>query len=85
MVLYYLPLASGSQKIFGTPEESFWCCTGTGMENHSKYGQDIYYKDAKEGLYINLFIPSVLSWKEKGLTLQMDTRYPEDKNGYDHL
>ncbi len=79
MVLYFLPLASGTEKQFGTPEDSFWCCTGTGMENHTKYGQDIYYNDPNGGLYVNLFIPSVLSQKDKNMTLQMDTRYPEDK------
>ncbi|WP_299289050.1 beta-L-arabinofuranosidase domain-containing protein, partial [uncultured Mucilaginibacter sp.] len=79
MVLYYLPLASGTEKKFGTRDSSFWCCTGTGMENHSKYGMDIYYKDNLGGLFVNLFIPSVLTWKEKGITWQMDTKYPEDK------
>lgn len=80
MVLYYLPLASGTQKQFGTPEDSFWCCTGTGMENHAKYGENIYYKDNGGGLYVNLFIPSVLSWKEKSMEVKLQTRYPENGN-----
>ncbi|HEX8023923.1 beta-L-arabinofuranosidase domain-containing protein [Mucilaginibacter sp.] len=77
MVLYYLTLAPGTQKQFGTPNDSFWCCTGTGMENHSKYGMDIYDKDSKGGLYLNLFIPSTLNWKEKGMQWTMETSYPE--------
>jgi DUF1680 family protein/acetyl esterase/lipase len=77
MVLYYLPLASGSEKKFGSATGDFWCCTGTGMENHTKYGKDIYYKSSDGGLYVNLFISSTLQWKEKGARLEMSTSYPE--------
>lgn len=77
MVLYYLPLASGTEKRWGTPTESWWCCSGTGMENHTKYARDIYYKGTGGALYVNLFIPSELTWKEKGLGLKMETAYPE--------
>ncbi|MDF2192792.1 glycoside hydrolase family 127 protein [Paraflavitalea sp. CAU 1676] len=77
MVLYYLPLVSGGQKKFNSPTNDFWCCTGTGMENHAKYGQDIYYKANNGDLYINLFIPSTLNWKEKQAQLEMVTAYPE--------
>lgn len=57
-----------SQKGFSHPTESFWCCVGTGMENHTKYGESIYaYSDDR--LYVNLFIPSVLDWKERGIKL----------------
>jgi len=44
-------------------DRSFWCCVGTGMENHTKYAQSIYYHDA-HSLYVNLFIPSELSWTD---------------------
>ena len=77
MVLYYLPLKAGGKKIFGTPEDSFWCCTGTGMENHAKYGEDIYFKDPKGGLYVNLFIPSRLDWAEKGFVIKQESQFPE--------
>jgi DUF1680 family protein len=77
MVLYYLPLASGAEKKFGSATGDFWCCTGTGMENHTKYGKDIYYKSSDGGLYVNLFVSSTLQWKEKGAKLEMETSYPE--------
>ncbi|MEN2416359.1 beta-L-arabinofuranosidase domain-containing protein [Flavobacterium mesophilum] len=77
MALYYFPLKSGEKKIFGTPDDSFWCCTGTGMENHAKYGEAIYAKGSEGDLYINLFIPSVLNWKEKGLKLKQTGNFPE--------
>lgn len=76
MMCYYVPLRSGSHKRYNTPTDSFWCCTGTGVENHSKYGDSIYFHNNHE-LYVNLFIASQLNWKAKGLTLRQETRYPD--------
>jgi len=73
---YFVSLKPGHFKTYSTPTESFWCCVGTGMENHVKYGDSIYFHN-DDSLYVNLFIPSVLTWKEKGLTLTQETRYPE--------
>ncbi|MEY8588599.1 glycoside hydrolase family 127 protein [Phocaeicola sartorii] len=75
MVTYFLPLLSGSHKVYSTKENSFWCCVGSGFENHAKYGEAIYYHNDK-GIYVNLFIPSVVNWKEKGLTLRQETDFP---------
>lgn len=77
MVCYFSPLSAGSSKIFSTPYDSFWCCVGTGFENHARYGEFIYFKNTKNDLYINLFIPSVLSWKERGILVEQTTRFPE--------
>ncbi len=77
MVAYFLPLLPGAHKVYSTPEHSFWCCVGTGFENHAKYGEAIYYHN-KSDLYVNLFIPSQLTWKEKGITLSQETAFPED-------
>jgi hypothetical protein len=76
MMCYYVPLRPGAFKTFSKPEDSFWCCVGTGMENHAKYPDTIYFHDA-QSLYVNLFIPSELRWKEKGLTVRQETRFPE--------
>ncbi len=67
MTCYYVPLASDGMKTYATPTESFWCCTGTGMENHVKYGNTIYAKGNDGSLYVNLFIPSTLGWKERNM------------------
>lgn len=75
MVCYFLPLLSGAHKVYSTKENSFWCCVGSGFENHAKYGEGIYYRSAA-GIYINLFIPSVVRWKEKGITLKQETAFP---------
>lgn len=76
MVCYFMPFKPGLFKVYSTPHNSFWCCVGTGFENHAKYGEAIYFHDSN-GLYVNLFIPSVLDWKEKGLKIRQETNYPE--------
>lgn len=78
MVTYFLPLLSGSHKVYSTKENSFWCCVGSGFESHAKYGEAIYYHNDK-GLYVNLFIPSVVNWKEKGLILRQETAFPAEE------
>lgn len=75
MMTYYVSLKPGHFKTFSTPTDAFWCCVGTGMENHVKYGDSIYFHDASS-LWVNLFIPSVLSWRDKGLTVRQETRFP---------
>jgi DUF1680 family protein len=77
MVIYYCPLKPGAFKTFSTPMDSFWCCVGTGMENHSKYNDTVYFHD-ESSLYVNLFIPSELTWKDKGLKIRQQTKYPEE-------
>jgi DUF1680 family protein len=76
MMCYYVPLRSGSRRNYNTPNDSFWCCTGTGVENHAKYGDSIYFHSDGD-LYVNLFIASELDWKAKGLKLRQETRYPD--------
>ncbi len=78
MVCYFLPLMSGAFKVYSTPENSFWCCVGSGFENHAKYGEGIYYHD-DSGVWVNLFIPSTLSWRERGFALQQQTLFPEEE------
>jgi hypothetical protein len=78
MMMYFLSLAPGHFKVYCTPTESFWCCTGTGVENHAKYGDSIYFHDDST-LWVNLFIPSELSWREKGITVRQETKFPEEE------
>ncbi len=77
MVMYYVAMNPGHFKIYCTPEDSFWCCTGTGMENHAKYGDSIYYHDAN-GLFVNLFIASELNWADKEIVVRQETKYPQE-------
>jgi hypothetical protein len=76
MFTYFMSLEPGLYKTYSTPYDSFWCCVGTGMENHTKYGEAIYFHGA-DSVYVNLFIPSELTWAEKGLRLEQRTDYPK--------
>ncbi len=78
LTMYFVPLASGYWKRFATPRNSFWCCTGTGVESFSKLADSIYFHD-DAGLYVNLFLASELDWREKGLKLRQQTTYPEQE------
>lgn len=75
MVAYFLPLKTGSHKVYSTPFNSFWCCVGSGFESHAKYAESIYFHNDK-GVFVNLFIPSVLSWKEKNVEITQLTDFP---------
>jgi DUF1680 family protein len=76
MTMYYVPLQGGYWKMFGLPADSFWCCTGTGTENFSKLQDSIYFHNDRT-LFVNLFMPSTLEWREKGLTLRQETQFPD--------
>ena len=77
MVTYFLSYTPGTFKTYCTKENSFWCCVGTGFENHAKYAEGIYYHDDR-GIYVNLFIPSELTWRDKGITLVQQTKFPDE-------
>jgi DUF1680 family protein len=76
MTMYYVPLASGYWKMYGLPRESFWCCTGTGVENFSKLQDSIYFHN-DQALYVNLFMASTLEWREKGVSVRQETQFPD--------
>lgn len=78
MLMYYVPLQPGMYKTFGTPFDAFWCCTGTGSEEYAKLTDSIYFHD-DSSVYVNLFIPSKLDWKERGLKLRQTTKLPYDE------
>jgi uncharacterized protein len=73
---YYLSLTPGAWKTFNFEDKSFWCCTGTGVEEFSKLNDSIYWKD-DHGVYVNLFIASDLNWQEKGFRLRQETKFPD--------
>ena len=77
MFVYFATVKPGHFKTYSTPENSFWCCVGTGMENPARYGESIYFHSA-DALYVNLFIASEVTWKEKGVVLRQETRFPDE-------
>jgi len=76
-VTYFYSLKPGHFKTYSTPFDSMWCCVGTGIENHSKYGDTIYCHN-DDTLWVNLFIPSQLDWEEKGVTIRQETGFPRE-------
>lgn len=76
MVCYMSPMSSGSRKTFSLPFDSFWCCVGTGMENHAHYGEFIYFTDRGNEVFVNLYIPSTFGWEAQGVTLEQKTEFP---------
>ena len=74
--VYFTPMRSGHYRVYSQPQTSFWCCVGSGMENHARYGEMIYgHKD--KNLYVNLFIPSTLDWN--GTMIEQQTAFPEEE------
>ncbi len=74
---YYVPLRAGGIKTYSNDYNSFVCCHGTGMESSTKFGDSIYFHDGASTLYVNLFIPSVLTWSARGVTVRQETGFPE--------
>ncbi len=78
MMMYYTPMKPGHFKTYNDPTNAFWCCVGTGIENHAKYGDSLYFHSADgHALYVNQFVASSLRWREKGITLTQKTQFPE--------
>ncbi|SDM07468.1 glycoside hydrolase family 127 protein [Pedobacter antarcticus] len=74
--VYFTPMRPGHYKVYSKPQEGFWCCVGSGLENHGKYGELIYAHNEKD-LFVNLFMASKLEWKEKKMSLVQQTTFPE--------
>jgi DUF1680 family protein len=74
--VYFTPMRPGHYRVYSKPETSFWCCVGSGLENHAKYNELIYAHKG-DHLYLNLFIPSRLHWTEKAMTFEQKTDFPE--------
>lgn len=88
--VYFTPMRSGHYRVYSQPQTSFWCCVGSGMENHARYGEMIYSHKGDSELIVNLFIPSVLTWgkttveqvnsfpAEEGTTLIVNPKKPSE-------
>ena len=73
--VYFTPVRPRHYRVYSAPGEAMWCCVGTGMENHGKYGQFIY-THTDDALYVNLFVASELDWKDRGLVVRQETAFP---------
>ncbi len=77
MFTYMMPMIAGGAREFSERFDSFWCCVGSGMEAHAQFGDSIYWQDA-QSLYVNLYIPSTLDWKQREFALELDSGVPDD-------
>lgn len=75
-VTYFMPLSSGSFREYSDREFNFTCCHGSGMENHTKHADSIYFHTLNQRLYVNLFIPSEVTWL--GQKVKQETNFPND-------
>jgi len=76
--VYFTPIRPAHYRVYSQPEQAFWCCVGTGMENPGRYGEFIYAR-AKDRVYVNLFIPSELSVSNAGMVLRQETTFPDEE------
>ena len=76
MNTYFQSTRPGYVRLYHTPFDSFWCCTGSGIENHARYGESIY-AHTQDALYVNLFMASTLEWRDRGLTVTQTGNFPD--------
>ncbi|MFZ6719585.1 beta-L-arabinofuranosidase domain-containing protein [Undibacterium sp. Ji49W] len=75
-LVYFTPMRPNHYRVYSQVDQAMWCCVGSGIESHAKYGEFIYAHDA-DSLYVNLFIPSTLNWREKKVELIQSTDFPD--------
>ena len=77
LAVYHTPTKWGATRTYSHEYDSMWCCTGTGFEAPGKYAQMIYTHSADDSaVRINLFTPSTLDWKARGVRLRQETAFP---------
>ncbi|MYN06238.1 glycoside hydrolase family 127 protein [Pseudoduganella aquatica] len=75
--VYFTPMRPNHYRVYSQVDKGMWCCVGSGIESHAKYGEFIYAHEG-DALFVNLFIPSTLNWKAKGIQLRQETRFPDE-------
>ncbi len=73
--VYSLPLGSPNKKNFEKPD-GFFCCNGTTIEAFTGLNTNIYFYN-NNNLWVNLYIPSSVNWKSKGITLSQSSDFPD--------
>lgn len=77
-LVYFTSMRPGHFRMYSQPEHAMWCCVGSGIENHSKYGEFIYNHRGDE-LYVNLFVASRLNWSDKDVVIEQTTAFPAEE------
>ena len=79
--VYFTSARPRHYRNYSAPNEAMWCCVGTGMEDHGKYGQFVWthgkgVKAEDDALYVNLFVASELNWKDRKMVIRQQTAFP---------
>ena len=74
--VYFTPMRPNHYRVYSQVDQGMWCCVGSGIESHAKYGEFIYAHEG-DALFVNLFIPSTLNWRERGIKLTQSTHFPD--------
>ncbi len=74
--VYFTSARPAHYRVYSDVNQAMWCCVGTGMENHGKYGEFIYTHSG-DSLFVNLFVASELNDSDSGLKLTQQTRFPD--------
>ncbi len=77
--VYFTPMRPNHYRVYSQVDKGMWCCVGSGIESHAKYGEFIYAHEG-DALFVNLFIPSTLQWRAKGIAIAQTTQFP-DRDG----
>ncbi|MFO8002052.1 MAG: glycoside hydrolase family 127 protein [Marinilabilia sp.] len=77
-LVYFTSMRPRHYRVYSKPEETFWCCVGSGIENHAKYGE-LIYAHGEDALFVNLFVPSELNWKDEEVSVVQETDFPEEE------
>jgi len=78
--VYFTPMRPNHYRVYSQVDKAMWCCVGSGIESHAKYGEFIYAHEEKNGnaaLFVNLFIPSTLNWREKNVRITQANNFPD--------
>ena len=75
-LVYFTPLRPAHYRVYSRAEESMWCCVGTGMENHARYGDLVFAHAGGAALLVNLYVPAELDWAERGIWARIEGDVP---------
>jgi DUF1680 family protein len=77
---YHVSLRPGSVKQFGNEEmDGFSCCNGTALESSTKLQNSVYFRSTdNQALYVNLYVPSTLTWNGRKITVKQSTAFPKE-------
>ncbi|MDQ0680670.1 DUF1680 family protein [Arthrobacter pascens] len=82
--VYFTPMRPGHYRVYSKAQESMWCCVGSGLENHARYGE-LIYSHTPDDLLVNLYIASELDWDERGVRVRLETDFPRSDTATLHI